>query len=165
MKKRRKKRGFYEPPIKNKIIIQLIGMIYVAILLLLLFWRTKYAPTPDYWTRVGANIQIVPFGTLRHYWKIIFNSNSISALFNALLNLAGNVAIFIPLGMVLPYENTRLRSSGRFFLWAVIIIAAVELTQLFTLRGVCDVDDLILNVIGEEIGFMLFTIFERIRKD
>ena len=33
------------------------------------------------------------------------------------------------------------------------IITAVELIQLFTLVGSCDVDDLILNVIGSAIGY------------
>lgn len=162
MKKRRKKKaGFEEPPLKNKIIVGIIGAIYASILLLLLFWRTKYNAADGYWTQVAANMQLVPFATVMRYWKVIFNSSSLPKLFNALLNLAGNVVLFIPIGMILPYENRRLRSFWRFFLWAVIIIVAVELTQLFTLRGVCDVDDLILNVMGELMGFAAFSIVNR----
>ena len=36
------------------------------------------------------------------------------------------------------------------------IITAVELTQLFTLLGSCDIDDLILNVVGAAVGYGLF---------
>ena len=34
-----------------------------------------------------------------------------------------------------------------------LVITAVELAQLFTLLGSCDIDDLILNVLGAALGY------------
>lgn len=161
IKKQKKRVGLEGPSKKNKIIVQIIGIIYTAILLLLLFWRTKYNAGDDYWSQVRANIQYMPFATISIFWKIIIRSKKVSSLFNAILNLAGNVVLFIPIGMFLPYENKKLQSFWRFFLWSIIIITVIELTQLFTLRGICDIDDLILNVAGEIIGFIFFAIFKR----
>jgi glycopeptide antibiotics resistance protein len=41
---------------------------------------------------------------------------------------------------------------------SVVIICAIELLQLFTLTGVCDVDDLILNMTGVLIGYIAYRI-------
>ena len=42
-----------------------------------------------------------------------------------------------------------------------LLIAVVETTQLFTLLGSCDVDDLILNLLGAALGY---GIYNRIKK-
>lgn len=41
------------------------------------------------------------------------------------------------------------------------IIVAVELLQLFTLLGSCDIDDLILNMIGAFLGYGLFRMVQK----
>ena len=46
-------------------------------------------------------------------------------------------------------------------LWKTVALAAtimtiVELTQVLTLRGQCDIDDVILNTLGAAIGYSLF---------
>ena len=41
------------------------------------------------------------------------------------------------------------------------VIAAVEAVQLFTLLGSCDVDDLLLNLLGVLLGWGLLRLFSR----
>ena len=43
----------------------------------------------------------------------------------------------------------------RVLLTTAAVITAVEVFQLFTLVGSCDIDDLILNVIGAALGFLI----------
>ncbi|MBP3379196.1 MAG: VanZ family protein, partial [Clostridia bacterium] len=44
------------------------------------------------------------------------------------------------------------------------IITSVELIQLFTLRGSADIDDLLLNVIGSALGYLVYLIASAICK-
>ena len=44
------------------------------------------------------------------------------------------------------------------------IMLAVEVAQLFTLRGSFDVDDLILNLLGAAIGYLIYRWTEPAKK-
>ena len=79
----------------------------------------------------------------------------------ALINLLGNVVMFVPLGLFLPLIFTKLRKLWRTLFTVTLLIAVVEIAQLFTLLGSCDVDDLILNLLGAALGY---GIYNRIKK-
>jgi len=81
----------------------------------------------------------------------------------AIVNLFGNIALFVPLGYFLPRLWEGLRKWWRTWLATLLVMTAVELTQLFTLRGTCDVDDLILNLLGAAIGYGIFCLFKKDR--
>lgn len=99
----------------------------------------------------GFNLQ--PFGTLRRYIWVLRHSQSQAQLRHAVVNLVGNVVMFVPLGLLLPALWQRLRRFWIFLLWLTAIILAVELLQLLSGLGSCDVDDLLLNVCGGSLGF------------
>lgn len=72
-------------------------------------------------------------------------------------NLFGNVGLFIPLGVFLPLLFSVLRRFGRFLLLTLLLILALELTQAATGLGTFDVDDLILNLLGVCLGYLLYS--------
>lgn len=81
-----------------------------------------------------------------------------------LINIVGNVVAFMPLGFLLP-----LIADKKLKFFAVTLISfglslGIELTQLITKVGSCDVDDLILNTIGGMMGYGCYVIFRKIRK-
>ena len=118
--------------------------------------RMTMGPVPDYAGQLRQNLNLVPFETIRRFWWVLKHSTDAGGIRHAIVNLAGNVVMFIPLGVFLPGIWKRLRKF-RWFLPAVtLLIAAVELLQLVTLLGSCDVDDLILNLIGAVLGFGLW---------
>ena len=43
----------------------------------------------------------------------------------------------------------------------VCIIVSIELTQWLSLLGSCDVDDLILNLVGTTLGFAVWSIINK----
>lgn len=75
---------------------------------------------------------------------------------NGMANLWGNVLAFIPLGIFLPVcmrkKNTLLTSLFLSFLFVIFI----ELFQLFSAFGAFDVDDILLNMVGSEIGYIIW---------
>lgn len=73
-----------------------------------------------------------------------------------LLNFIGNIALFIPSGIILPVLYGKLDSLMKVMGAGALLSVCVELLQLpFSVR-VSDVDDLIMNVCGIFIGYMLF---------
>lgn len=127
---------------------------YGAIMLWLLFDRPGYDPAVPYWDQVTAQLNLIPFRTLRLFAGLL-DSGVRSHIHMAVINLGGNIIMFIPLGFLLPKVFPKLSSLPRVLLTTAIIITIVEIIQLFTLVGSCDIDDLILNVIGAAIGYGL----------
>ncbi len=70
--------------------------------------------------------------------------------------------MFVPLGLFLPYFREKYRKLRSFLPAVILLIICVEVIQLFTLLGACDVDDLIFNVLGAFLGFLIYSIFRRI---
>ena len=124
--------------------------VYCSIMLWLLFHRAGGIEGIPYWDQIRANLNLKPLHTIHLFLNVITQpayGNS------ALINLGGNVIMFIPLGLFLPRVFPALEKFWRTILATTLIITAVELVQLFTLLGSCDIDDLILNLLGSAIGY------------
>ena len=81
-----------------------------------------------------------------------------------LLNVIGNVAMFIPSGIVLPIIYKRLDSFVKVILAGGGISLCIEIIQLpFSVRA-SDVDDLILNTVGVIIGYGIYALIRSVRK-
>ncbi len=73
-----------------------------------------------------------------------------------LINIVGNVAVFIPFGLASPTLWPKLFSSfQRTLLIFFILIFIVEVLQYVLQVGVFDVDDLLLNSMGIAIGYFM----------
>lgn len=146
------------PKIQGKLRTNLwiLFIIYCVVMLWLLFVRTPFDIKVSYWTRIKMNIRPMPFHTISHYMHLLNDKTNQLIWFDAIINLFGNIANFIPLGIFLPYFWEKLQSLKWFLLCFSSIIIIIEVTQLFTLRGICDIDDLILNVFGGVIGYLAY---------
>jgi glycopeptide antibiotics resistance protein len=70
-------------------------------------------------------------------------------------NIIGNLALFIPLGFLLPVLLPAFTSFVRLILVAFLLSQSYETIQLITVLGIFDIDDTILNTIGALIGFFI----------
>lgn len=132
---------------------------YAALMLWLLLGRSIFADRGAAQFEMSYNF--IPFKTIRHFIKLMISSGSLSGILYAVVNLGGNVIMFLPMGFFLPGLWKKLRSLPGVILSAAAIIMAVELTQLFTLRGTCDIDDLILNILGAVMGYGIFILAQQ----
>ncbi len=132
---------------------------YAAVMLALLFVRDPYDVSRPYWQLIGENHNFIPFYTIKNHVRLLFSQNRRLVWF-AFKNIFGNILLFVPLGFFLPWCFPRLRRLWKTALCVLIIMAAVELLQLFTLRGYADVDDLILNSVGAAVGYGLYRLFK-----
>ena len=93
-------------------------------------------------------------------WKYILDNDSLGRI--ARLNIIGNVVAFIPFGIFLPVLSHRRIKLIATTLYSFILSLAIELTQLITMVGSCDVDDLILNCLGGLTGYIIYAVWYKI---
>ena len=72
------------------------------------------------------------------------------------VNLVGNVGVFVPVGMAVPLLYERFRRFPQVALLSFEVSLAAEVIQLVAKVGTFDVDDLLLNTIGGCVGYVLF---------
>jgi glycopeptide antibiotics resistance protein len=92
-------------------------------------------------------------------FKEIFRYDINSRLF--FKNVIGNVILFIPLGWYITYY-TRTKKIYPALLLSIIISLAIELIQSYIGR-VFDIDDIILNIIGGILGYLVYIFLYKIK--
>ena len=129
--------------------------LYLVFLLYLLFFSEQMGRTEG--PRFSYNLE--PLREIRRclrHWRAL-------GLSNAIMNLAGNVAAFLPFGFFIP----ELFEWGRGFFVvlfsAVLFSLCLETVQLLTQVGSFDVDDILLNTAGGILGFGIWAIWKKRR--
>lgn len=131
--------------------------IYCAAMLWLLFGqRIGAGADRTYAEQLHGNLNLIPFKTIIWFATVGDKTSNQYLLQHAFVNLAGNVVLFIPMGFFLPCIWSSMRAFWKLLLCFTGLILAVELLQLITLLGSCDIDDLILNVFGAMLGYGLW---------
>lgn len=98
---------------------------------------------------------LIPLHTILGYMA---NANSHN-MKTTVINLAGNIGVFVPFGVLIPILFDGLKRFGRFIGWFTASVIVLELLQTFLRVGTGDVDDVILNGIGASCGYMLYRRF------
>ncbi|MBQ6843564.1 MAG: VanZ family protein [Agathobacter sp.] len=80
------------------------------------------------------------------------------------MNVIGNIVVFMPIGMFLPSLFSRCRNIFFTTILTLEISLCVELVQLLTKVGSFDVDDLLLNTIGGICGYIVYMLYLITRK-
>ena len=82
-----------------------------------------------------------------------------------LLNVVGNVLIFIPFGFILPIIGKKKANIFKTLLITVVFVFVIECVQFALNVGSFDVDDILLNSIGSLIGHIIFLVFRKRMSD
>lgn len=82
----------------------------------------------------------------------------------AWINVIGNTAMFIPLGIVWPVCFKQLNTHGKVIAAGVGTSLVIEILQLPFFDRVSDIDDLILNSLGYLIGYGIYLLVKKCRK-
>ena len=137
-------------------------LLYCAVMLWLLFGRSNgWDLDIPYQIQLQQNTNLHPFYTIRNYLYVLQHPSNPYLLHHCFINLAGNILLFVPAGWLLPRLWKWQQNFFRFFVTSAGTIFLVEVLQLFTLLGRFDVDDIILNLFGMTLGFLLQAIFSK----
>ena len=134
--------------------VKVVFAAYVLWMLWLLFGQR--------WGQNGGSLNLKPLHTLKAFWWVLTHGGSRSMKIHAMVNLAGNVVMFVPLGVLVPVIWRKFSKFAVHIFVMAGIILAIELLQLVMGLGTCDIDDLILNLLGTTIGFGVFKLRKHI---
>ncbi|EFK38722.1 MULTISPECIES: VanZ family protein [Peptoniphilus] len=137
---------------------------YLVVLAIILFTPNSFISshgidlTNDHFNFVGNfkdrisagnwGVNLIPFRTIKSYIKY-------SGFLHSLINILGNVLIFLPLGYIIPIIYNRYKNFTKFIYLTISISIFIEFIQFFIGRSV-DIDDLILNTLGGILGYLYY---------
>lgn len=122
--------------------------IYIVMMVYFLFFCEQLGRVPSDTYRYNLR----PFTEIKRYINYFKELGS----FYVILNLFGNIVCFMPLGFVLPILTYRKWGVIKITLISCVASLFVELIQLITKLGSCDIDDIIMNTLGGFLGYLLF---------
>lgn len=138
-----------------KIFVVVTFVVYVLVLVRLVFMGSRsFWRDMSIWEYALARMNLVPFKTIVGYIKAIINDSMNLSI--PLANLFGNLLMFLPMGIYLPWLFQKLDSWKKYLTAILVILFGVEIVQLLTKLGSFDIDDLILNMTGALMGFVLW---------
>lgn len=135
----------------TKKIIYFIFIIYLIVLVYFLFFSEGLG-RGNLSNNIGYNLK--PFNEIKRYMS---NKSQIGD-FISNLNIYGNVLLFIPYGIILPFIKRKRKVLGVIFSTMMFSIT-IELLQYIFKVGVFDIDDIILNTLGGFVGYIVYKIF------
>ena len=142
----------------HKAVMKLLFIIYMCVLVYVVFFAEAMGRTPQ----DGYVYNLTPLKEIKRFMKYIWDNDALGRA--ARLNILGNIIAYIPFGIYLPYtSDSKLRFIST-FLYTFSLSLTIELVQLITKVGSCDVDDIILNALGGVIGYILWYIYTKLRK-
>lgn len=118
--------------------------LYGLVMIWLLFLQREPAGMMSY--------NVVPFCTILKQLRDLLHGEDLR---HTVVNLVGNVIMFIPLGL-LPAIWPKQQKLSVYLLTVACAIVIVELIQLVTTLGMADVDDLLFNLLGAWFGFVIW---------
>lgn len=136
------------------IILRVLFVIYLVMMVYFLFFSERFGRVPS----DSYHYNLKPFTEISRYLSYI----DTIGVTNVLINLLGNVVCFMPLGFMLPVLSRRKWKLVRTTLLSCLASVIVELTQLVSKLGSCDVDDVLMNTLGGFLGYILFLVCSKI---
>ena len=120
-------------------------------------------------SKVNGEIQPLVYESAKVYpfrinWIPFVNLFDYPEMRDILINVIGNTAMFIPLGIVWPSVYKGLDTHWKVISAGIGVSLCIEILQLPFYDRVSDVDDLLLNSLGFIIGYLLYLLAKLVSK-
>lgn len=136
------------------VLFNVLFISYIVLMSIMVFRFRSFSVTYLFLER---SINLVPFRTIGEF----LTDSKLSA---AIVNLLGNIVVFIPYGLYIQVirKDKRFKTS---FLQVLITPVIIEVIQVVFNLGAGDIDDVILNCLGGLIGIAFYRILLKWVKD
>ena len=152
-----KKAGLFSLKREAELILVYICLVVVARFTFFPFSKVDGKVQPLIFDAVqmwNFRINLLPFVYITDY----------EALWEMKVNLIGNTAMFIPVGIIWPAVFRKLDTHRKVIAAGVGFSLFIEILQLPFYDRVTDMDDLILNSLGFLLGYGIFLLVKKMRK-
>lgn len=132
-----------------------VFVVYLLLLIKLLFFKIRLVfSTIDIAGNEKSTFEsLLATSNFIPLYKIYYYASGQEPYLVGLLNVAGNVLLFVPMGFFLPLFIKRLNTALRVAALTAGLSLVAETLQLFTTTGEFDVDDVLLNTAGAVVGY------------
>lgn len=130
---------------------------YLLFLGYMLFYSTGF----DRVEHEHYRYNLVMFQEIMRYYNLGMRTENWNLF---VLNVIGNIVVFMPIGMFLPSLFSRCRNIIFTTILSLELSLCVEIVQLITKVGSFDVDDLLLNTLGGICGFIVYMVYRGIKR-
>ncbi|MGE7945541.1 VanZ family protein [Lysinibacillus sp. NPDC093688] len=131
---------------KKRNLIIMITILYTGLILYFMFFGFNRLDRYEDYKSYGYEFLLIPSGVPLNFPRFTF-----SWLYDF-----GNIAAFIPFGILLPLLNQF--DYKKFIGWFMIVILGLETIQSLVHLGTFDVNDIISNTIGATIGYVVYKV-------
>jgi glycopeptide antibiotics resistance protein len=140
----------------GRILLVIVFAVYLAIVAAITIIPSQISQTRS---PHSDHVNLVPLGYSFKCFLQAFRRHPDLVTFCA-RNTLGNIALFLPLGILLPLTFDRFRSLKRVIAIAILVSLSIETIQFFSrfigsLRAV-DLDDVLLNTFGALLGYVVY---------
>ena len=132
----------------QRLVSQLVFILYLGVLFYFLFFSERYGRTD---VSDEYHYNLVLFREIKRFYRY----REILGMKSVMINLAGNVAAFMPFGFFLPVLWPKTGKLLSVAFWSFSFSLVVETIQHLYKVGTFDVDDLFLNTLGGIFGYVL----------
>ncbi len=142
-----------------KVGLTIFFLVYIAIMCHILFFKNFSLIeifSDRYYIRT---LSLVPFKTIKKY---CINAGFLNPL--TILNIYGNIVIFIPFGIFISML-IKDKSIKYYSFLTFITTLSIEIVQYIFALGITDIDDVLLNLIGGVFGILVYKLLYAILKD
>lgn len=143
--------------------LPLLWSLYLLLLTFAILFKNTLANIPILWNLIKTsakleerNINITPFDNIKYFlsiWEFDY----------AKMNLLVNIFLFLPFGILIGIKSNKLKGISYVLLLSFMTSLSYELIQYYYGIGEFDVDDIILNVMGAIMGYVLVLIARLIK--
>ena len=140
---------------KNNFFTKILFTLYVAVLLYILFARygdKLSLSVADITDRLSTSVNLKPFHTIGSYLKALENGKVSTAVVRN--NILGNFLLFMPYPFFIS-SFSKWKNTFYIILLTALTVLLAEAMQIITGLGRFDVDDLILNVSGAFLAYLI----------
>lgn len=130
-------------------IIKPISAVFFTVYILYLMYLTFLDPLYGRGI-VHRSINVIPLKTIIQFLTSNYSLKII------IINIAGNIAAFVPMGFLLPVVFNRIDGFYKVMLVSLAAAFSIEAAQYILRVGASDIDDIILNALGGMLGYILY---------
>ncbi|MCT4620653.1 MAG: VanZ family protein [Marinisporobacter sp.] len=118
---------------------------YLVYLFYLVFFSAYYGRGYHH-----RNYNFVPLKTITEYLLLKHGIKG------TIVNIGGNILAFMPLGFLYPVVHKSKKNYKHILIVSFILTCFIEGLQYISGAGTCDIDDVLLNVIGGLVGYIFY---------
>ena len=165
-----KKRKNGENLIPRNEIIKFIFFIYIIVLVGVTLFPIEINIRGQAFRASGTAINCIPFRSIARDISQV-GHGPFSTVFQIKLlirNIGGNFILLLPLGFLLPLVKRKANSIKNVLIFGFSISLSIEMLQFFECyfkiasARIADVDDILLNISGAAVGYLIYTLLNSV---